>query len=516
MQKPFLILVRMEEYYKNLKVKVIDIEAGKFISLMNERDAKEIGVLPLERVEITNPRTKKSTHTVVDISTTMVSRNNIGIFRDVQKELGIKSNDHVAVKPAGKPESVAYIKRKMGGDRLNKDHIKAIVDDITNNKLSDIELTAFMSAVYMMGFDIEETVAMTRALVLDGKQLNINASLVVDKHSIGGTNGRVTMIVVPIVAAAGYYIPKTSSKAITSCCGTADAMEVLANVDLSINEMKQITEKIGGIIAWGGNVELAPADDKIIKIEHPLSLDPEGQVVASVMAKKASAGSKFVVIDLPIGPQVKIKTRERAESMAMKFIEVGKRFGIKVECILTDGSEPSGLAFGPALEAKYVMEILEGQKFDNLAQKSCEIAGAVFEIAGKTKKGNGYAEAKEILSSGKALHKMKEIIKAQGGRVFSSSEIKTAEFFEHVKSVEKGKIRGINVRNLTQIARIAGAPADKKAGIMLKKKIGEDIINGETVYDLFAENKRKMKAALAYAQKNNPIEIEKIVFGKYR
>ena len=505
----------MEEYYKNLKAKVFDIDAGKLISIINEKDAEELGILPLERIEIINPKNGKRTHSVVDVSSTMVNRNNIGFFKSVQKELQIKSNEQVKVKPVGRPETIDYIKKKMRGDRLSTEEIKKIVVDISRNRLSDIELTAFMAAVYIKGFDLEETVAMTRALVDNGKQLKIDAFPVVDKHSIGGTNGRATMIVVPIIAAAGYYIPKTSSKAITSCCGTADAMEVLAEVALGVNQIKEITERIGGVIAWGGGVELAPADDKIIKVEHPLSLDPEGQVVASVMAKKASVGSKYLVIDLPIGPEVKIKTKEKAESMAFKFIEVGRRFGIKVECILTDGAEPSGAAFGPALEAKYVLEILEGKRFDNLAQKSCELAGAIFELAGKTKKGMGYELAKEIVESGKALAKMKEIIKAQNGKIFSSEQIKTASLVQPVLSVEKGIIREINVRKMTQIARNAGAPADKKSGVMLKKKVGDKIVNGETVFEIYSENKRKMSAAITYAQKNNPIEVEKVVFERY-
>lgn len=506
----------MNGYYKNLKAKIFDLEAGRLISILNEHDAKEFGLMAQDRIEITNPNNGKSTNTVVDISNTMVGQDNIGIFKDVQEILGIKRNEQLKVRAVGSPESAEYIKSKMLGNRLTEGQIKKIVDDITGNKLSDIELTAFMSAVFIYGFDLEETAAMTKALVDDGVKLNINASPVVDKHSIGGTNGRATMIVVPIVASAGYFIPKTSSKAITSCCGTADAMEVLANVNLGADKIKEITEKVGGVIAWGGGVDLAPADDKIIKIEHPLSLDPEGQVVASVMAKKISVGSKFVVIDLPIGPEVKIKTKDKAESMALKFIEVGRRFEMKVECILTDGSEPSGPAFGPVLETKHVMEILEGKHYDNLAQKACEIAGAIFELSGGAKKGKGCELAREILVSGKALLKMREIIKAQGGKIMGSAEIEPSQLFSEVASVEKGKIRAINVRLMTKIARIAGAPQDSKAGVLLKKKVGDEIINGEPVYLVYAENKMKLDAALSYAKSNNPIEVEKVVLERYQ
>jgi len=277
----------MNGYYKSMKAKVFDVEAGKFIAILNEKDAKELGLLPMDRVEIIKPRNKKITHTVVDVSASMVNTNNVGIFKDVQKELDIRSNEQLDIKAEESPESVEFIKKKMRGERLSFEQLKKIVDDINANVLSDIELSAFMAAVYMRGFDMEETVSMTRALISNGRQIKIDASPVVDKHSIGGTNGRATMIVVPIVASAGCFVPKTSSKAITSCAGTADAMEVLANVNLSAEKIKEITERVGAVMVWGGSVDLAPADDKIIKVEHPLSLDPEGQVVASVMAKKA-------------------------------------------------------------------------------------------------------------------------------------------------------------------------------------------------------------------------------------
>ena len=505
----------MAQYTQNMKVKIFDIEAGKLISVINETDAKELGIFPLDRVEIFNPKTKKSLVTVIDVTDSMVKENVVGIFEDVRKVLKVKDLDTVEVKAVERPQSVAFIKKKMDKKRLSFEEIKAIVDDLASNRLSEIEASAFMSAVYINGFDLDETVAMTKALFLNGKQLAIKNGPVLDKHSVGGTNGRATMIIVPIVAAAGYCIPKTSSRSITSAAGTADAMEVLCDVTLTLEEIKEITERVGGVLAWGGAVDLAPADDKIIKIEHPLSLDPEGQVIASVMAKKASVGAKYVVIDLPVGPDVKVGSKERAEDMALKFIEVGKKLGIRIECVLTDGTEPSGKAFGPALEAKYVMEILEGKFFDNLAKKSCELAGALFELVGDSKKGRGYEKARNILESGKALKKMKEIIKAQNGKIFNSEDIKLAKFRRGIKAEKSGEIKSINVRLLNDIARLAGAPADKKAGVMLSAEAGQHVKKGAVLFEIHAENKRKLELAERYAKKTEAVELDKVVLEKF-
>jgi AMP phosphorylase len=258
-------------------------------------------------------------------------------------------------------------------------------------------------------------------------------------------------------------------------------------------------------------VDLAPADDKIIQVEHPLSLDPEGQVIASVLAKKASVGSKFVVIDLPVGKYVKIKDTDTALRMAKKFVQVGKEVGMHVEAVITNGEEPCGLAFGAAIEAKYALEVLEGKIFDNLAQKSCELAGVIFEMAGKAKPGKGYELALSALQSGNALKKMKEIIKAQGGKIYSSEDVPEAPFCREVKSGTEGIIEELNTKLLTKIARIAGAPANKTAGLMLHKKSGDKVTEGDLLITLYAENKERLDMAEKFTLENLPFTFKKII-----
>jgi AMP phosphorylase len=453
---------------------------------------------------------------VVDTTSGELKKGQIGLFEDVAIILNAKEKDVINTKVTQSLKSLEYIKKKMDGKKFTNEELIEIVKDITDDRLTDIEASAFMSAVYMKGFDLDETVYMTKALINNGKKISFSVSPIVDKHSVGGVNGRATMIIVPIVASAGLYMPKTSSRSITSAAGTSDAMEVLAPVNLDFNKIKEITKKVGGVLAWGGAVDLAPADDKIIKIEHPLGLDPEGQVIASVLAKKASVGSKYVVIDLPVGPEVKIKDQKVALRMAQKFVHVGREIGMEVDAVITDGTEPSGLAFGPALEAKYAMQILEGKIFDNLAQKSCECAGAVLELAGKAKEGKGYEMARVILESGKALEKMKEIIKAQGGNIYSSEKITSAPFKKEIYSTEEGVIQSFNIKLLTKIARLAGAPANKLAGVLLAKNVGEKVGRNELLLTIYAENKQKLESSFEFFEQNSPVVFKKIILRTIR
>ncbi|MBN2127775.1 MAG: AMP phosphorylase [Candidatus Diapherotrites archaeon] len=499
--------------YDSFKVKTFDLKTGKFICILNQDDSRRIGITSLDRVELINPKSKKKIVAIVDLTDSMVAKNEIGIYDEVKEKIKIKQGQVIEVRPVKKPECLKLIKRKLKGEKLSKEEINLIVQSISENKISEIETAAFVSAVYIHGLDLDETTFMTKALIKSGNKLKVKGT-VVDKHSIGGLNGRATMIVVPIIACTGLKIPKTSSRAITSASGTADSMDVLANVSLNIKKIRDITNKTGGVIAWGGAVDLAPADDKIIKIEHPLSLDPEGQVIASVMAKKASVGAKFVVIDLPVGKETKVKSMEKAESMAVKFIEVGKRLGIKVEVVITNGEEPSGPAFGPALEAKHVMKILEGKIYDNLAQKSVELSGAILEVAGKAKPGKGNETALEILESGKALKKMKEIIKAQGAKITDSNKIPDAKFNEKIKSTKAGEIIDLDVYSLAHVARIAGAPGDAEAGLLLHVDEGRKVKKNDVLFEIHSNNKRKLDAAVEYVNKNQVFEMEKVILKK--
>ncbi|HSQ52858.1 MAG TPA: thymidine phosphorylase, partial [Acidobacteriota bacterium] len=325
-----------------------------------------------------------------------------------------------------------------------------------------------------------------------------------DKHSIGGVPGdKTTILVIPIVAAAGFTIPKTSSRAITSPAGTADRVEVLCPVNLSCEEMQKVVKKTNACLAWGGALDLAPADDLLIQVEYPLSIDP--LLLPSIMSKKKAIGADYVVVDIPTGRGAKIKTIGEAQSLAQEFIELGKRLDMNIQCAVTFGEQPIGYAIGPALEAKEALSTLMGKGPIDLVNKAASLAGLLFEMMGIS---NGAQKAKSLIKSGKAEKKLREIIAAQGGNPeVKPEDIETGPETIAVTTKEKGRVQWINNRAMAQIAREAGAPKNRGSGVLLNKKLGNKVTESDVIYTIFSENTQKLNSAAALAKNLNPIGV---------
>jgi AMP phosphorylase len=346
-----------------LTVKKIDVETGGMpVISLNEEFTKANDISPMDRVLI---KTSKGRVLVaaVDTSEELIQPSEIGFFEDVWKRLKSNNGDLVTVTPVLKPESVKYIRKKMDKEELFDEEIHAIVKDIVDDRLLDVEMASFVSAAYMEGLSISETSALTKSIVETGGRLKLKKKRVLDKHCIGGVPGnRTTMIVVPIIASLGLMIPKTSSRSITSPAGTADTMETLACVSFSISELTEIVKKTKGCIVWGGAINLAAADDKLIRVRHPLSLDPEGMMLASIMAKKIAVGATHVVFDLPVGAQAKLQYLGEARHLQREFRKLGEKFKLNIDTVITDGNEPIGNGIGPNLEARDVLKVLNNSK----------------------------------------------------------------------------------------------------------------------------------------------------------
>jgi len=341
---------------------------------------------------------------------------------------------------------------------------------------------------------------MTRAMVETGEKIKFKR-VTLDKHCIGGVPGnRTTMIVIPIIAAAGFTIPKTSSRAITSPAGTADTMECLAKVELTEKKIKSVVQKTGACIVHGGSMNLAPADDKIIEVEHPLSIDAEGQLLASVMAKKNSVSANHVLIDIPMGKSTKANTWKKAKHLKKMFELIGKRLGMNIRVITTDGSHPIGNGIGPLLEAEDVMAVLRNDFLapHDLRKKAVSMAGILLEMVGKCRKGKGHNLAMELLDSGAAYKKMQDIIKAQGIQKKPS----LGEHKYYVKAKRLGRIREIDTEVIAKIARIAGAPEDKGSGMYIDKRVHDIVKKGELLYTIFAESEMKLNLSKEFTKKN--------------
>jgi len=399
-------------------------------------------------------------------------------------------------------KAIDAIKKKLVGKRLNYDEIYSIMDEISQDKLSPVLTTYFAAAGFKEGFSDEELYSLTRAMVATGPRLKFRG-IVADKHSAGGVAGtRTTMIVVPIVAAAGYQIPKTSTRAITSPAGTADTMEVVAPVTFTTAQIMHIVEKVGGCIVWGGHVGLAPADDMLIQVERPLAFESYDKIIVSVMAKKIASGANHLVLDLPVGPTMKIQHFKDAELMARKFTLLGKKFKIKIAIDINETRQNAGRGIGPVLEARDVFQVLEQAPERPLAleAKALRLTGKLLSLCFADTPGkkdmDGEEAARELLTSGKALSKMREIIKAQGGNpgVVSSKLSPGREAYE-LRAGKRGVITAMNNQQITVICRILGCPTDKRAGMYLNRKLEERVDKGDILATIYSSDKWRLKEA---------------------
>lgn len=498
-------------------VKKLNIDAiHNLVIVLCKADADDLGLMSKDRVEIYCPSSKKELVCELQIlgcdinNTVTLQKGEAGLFMEAYAKLDLTSKSRIKINPAKKPSSLKYIEKKFRGDKLTLEEMQEIIKDITLNKLSDIETTYFVLAGTAHQFDIDETIYLTKSMINVGKKLNFKTNskkIIVDKHCIGGIpNNRTTMIVVPIISACGLTIPKTSSRSITSPAGTADTMEALCNVNLSLDEMHNVVKETGGCIVWGGGLSLSPADDIIINVERPLNIDSEGQMIASILSKKKSAGSTHVLIDIPVGDTAKIKTLAHAKLLKKKFEIVGREIGLKIEVIITDGSAPIGFGIGPSLEARDVLNVLENPSncSEELRDKALLMAGKILDLAGVTNYHKGVDMAGEVLYSGLALKKFKSILKAQGGE----KELKFAKFKEEIKINQSGKIIKINNRLISQLAFMLGAPENKEAGILLKKTIGDKVILGDIFCEFHSNSNLKLKYAIEFFRKNKVFELE--------
>ncbi|MDO9539273.1 MAG: AMP phosphorylase [Methanocalculus sp.] len=492
-----------------LSGKVLDIEYRGL--LLNRDDARTIGVLDGDRVEVINEEKKTVAQAFVTTTATMLPQGTAGVYQVTNRKLQLEGGEPIEVRAVGRPASIDFIKKKMDGGKLTMEETQSIVREIVDDTLSPGEISAYLVGTYINGLDMDEIEYLTRATVATGEKLSFASHPIVDKHSIGGVPGnKITLLVVPIIMAAGLKCPKTSSRAITGAGGTADLMEALAPVSFSASELQTMTEKVGGAIVWGGATNIAPADDKIILYEYPLKIDPHGQMLASVMAKKFAVGADLVVIDIPVGRHAKVTTVEDGRRLARDFMELGDRLGMRVECALTYGETPIGRSIGVNLEVAEALAILKGSVApDSLIQKSAVIAGIALEMAGKVQPGTGTSAAIDLLTSGKADAMMQKIIEVQGGDPTVKPE--DLPFGEHsftVNAPETGYVVEMHNRALITIARAAGSPHDHGAGILLHKKQGQHVKKGDPIFTIYANRSWRLQKALEEARRLMPIAVE--------
>ena len=423
----------------------------------------------------------------------------LGLTQPAFQRLGLPEGTEIRLAPAIPPESLDAVRRKIAGETLSQADLTAIVTDLAAYRYADIEVTAFLVGAASF-LSTDELLALTRAMAAAGTHLHWDSPVVVDKHCIGGIPGnRTSMVVVPIVAAHGLVMPKTSSRAITSPAGTADTMEVLARVDLGTDDMRAVVETCRACLVWGGHVRLSPADDVLIGVERPLGIDTRELMVASILSKKMAAGSTHLLLDIPVGPHAKVRDGNDALRLRKLFELLGDRLGLAIEVVLTDGRQPIGNGVGPLLEARDVMAVLSGDPAApaDLREKSLRLAGRILENDPQLRGGTGYQRARTLLENGAALKAMQRIIDAQGPPPTTAT---LGTLTADIPAPHDGTVTSIDNLRINRLARLAGAPIAKGAGIAINKKIGDTVQQGEPLYRIHANEPFEFDFALAAAR----------------
>ncbi|HJW54769.1 MAG TPA: thymidine phosphorylase family protein [Burkholderiaceae bacterium] len=433
------------------------------------------------------------------VNSQILKLNEAGLSEAAWRALAAAEGEKVRVFHPQPTQSFSLVRAKIHGNPLTSDGASAIMRDIVDGRYSDIELASFITACAGNRLDVAETIGLTRAMIRVGRRLEWNTVPVVDKHCVGGLPGnRTTLLIVPIVAACGLTIPKTSSRSITSPAGTADTMETLAPVTLDMKQIRRVVESEGGCIVWGGAVNLSPADDLLIRVERPLGLDSDGQLVASILSKKIAAGSTHALIDIPVGPTVKVRSAEQAEALSKRLLAVGDAIGIVMRTVITDGTQPVGRGIGPALEARDVLSVLQNDRHapDDLRQRALLLSASLLELGGKAQPGEGLAMACGVLGNGTAWIKFQAICEAQGGM----REPSAADHTHVLVSAHRGRVVAIDNRRLARIAKLAGAPKAHAAGIVFHAPLGTQLEVGQPLLTIHAESPGELAYARAYAE----------------
>ncbi|UCE12242.1 MAG: thymidine phosphorylase [Candidatus Heimdallarchaeota archaeon] len=453
----------------------------------------------------------------------IVQEGEIGLSKSLMKKLVAKEGEEVTLHPQSRVISPSYslVKQRITqpGRLFTQTEIDQIINDIIIGNASPLESSVFLTSQLFQEWSLTEVEYLTKSLAASGQMIDWGEGNIFDKHSLGGVPGnKVSLLIVPIIAAAGLTIPKTSSRAITSPSGTADTMEAFGcDIEFTIDEIVEIAQRTGGLIAWTGGLNIVPADEKLIReVQFPLGIDPEPMMMASVLSKKVAMGINFLCLDIPCGSATKVETMEGAKRLAHRFSELGQRLGIRIESGITYGSSPVGHTVGPGLEAREALAaLIEPLKAsDSLIGKSTSLAGILLEMSGKAIQGRGQDFASELLQSGKAYAKFQEILEAQNADPnIRPDDIEIGKCVYEYIAPQNGWVVEINNEVIARAARAAGAPMDKRAGVyFLKKK--DSVKRGEVIFRLHAPTDKKLLAAEAELAKEVPIVIEGMLLGR--
>lgn len=409
---------------------------------------------------------------------------------------------------------VDLIDKKKHGEVLSKDEINFLINSLMDETAPDYQLSAWLMAVYFKGLTEEETAYLTEAMINSGEVIDFGelANNIVDKHSTGGVGDKVTITLIPLLAAAGVPIAKLSGKGLGHTGGTIDKLESIPgfNTQLSINDLKEQVKKIN--VAIGAQTQnLTPADGKLYALRDvTATVDSMPLIASSVVSKKIASGANNIILDVKYGSGAFMKTPEDAVELSKLMVNIGKILNKSITAVVTSMEEPLGRAVGNSLEIIESIEFLKGNiKTGDVADLTYSFASiALLELGMFESMNEAKNHLVEIIESGKALEKFKELIIAQGGNpeVINNYDLFTLPSYKvEYESKKKGYLHSIDAYKIAYACKLLGAGRDKKSdpidysvGIYLNKKSGEWVEKGDTLYTIYSNDSEKTISAQKY------------------
>jgi thymidine phosphorylase len=500
------------------KCKRVDISTGGHrVAYVPRGISKELDLHLLDRVEVVNA-SEPERRSLASVQFWSDPEDRIGLCIELAEELKIGDFGFLVFKAVDKPKSVSHIVERMHGSELTGDQIKTIVGDVASDSLSQVELSCFVTSATMEDLSMAELYNLTRNLAESGDTFDWEDDLVADKHCTGGVPGnRTSPIVVSIISSMDVKIPKASSRAITSPAGTADVMESVCNVSFSKERIREIVGKTNGCLIWGGGLDVAPADSRLIQVRKMINSNPEGLLISSILSKKYAMGSKYLLVDMPVGLETRYHSLGEVRHMAQKVKKIASRLGMRAQVEITFGDEPIGNGIGPYLETRDVLQVLQNRPDapKDLREKALRIAGKLIDLFAPERfgpdhrPGDGLEIAAECLDSGKAFSKFREIVEAQGGDgSLDPGKFKGSSHTIEVRALKDGQLVDYDNRVIAKTARLAGAPSNKEAGLDLYRKSGDMVRSGDLLIRIHTGSESKKKLVYDHLSENRLYTVE--------
>lgn len=403
------------------------------------------------------------------------------------------------------------ILKKRNGGELSTEEINFFVDKYTNGEIPDYQVAALLMAIYFQKMNKRETSDLTMAMVNSGDILDLSEihGIKVDKHSTGGVGDTTTLVLGPMVAALGIPVAKMSGRGLGHTGGTIDKLESFDGFSVEMTKDQFINNVNNIKLAVGGQTgDLAPADKKLYALRDVTgTVDNVSLIASSIMSKKIAAGADAIVLDVKVGDGAFMKTPEAARELATEMVGIGKHVGRNTVAIISDMDQPLGFAIGNALEVKEAIETLKGNGPKDLLELCLTLGSNMVVLAGAAKDTD---EARKMLmetiTSGKAIEKLKEFVKAQGGDasvIDDTSNFHNAKYVIPVKATKSGVVSKIHAENIGLVAMELGAGRatkesiiDLAVGIVLQKKRGDKVNEGDIIAYIHADDEEKGKKAV--------------------